>query len=44
MDLFNEEYHRVAADKPYITLKDIMKLSVPDDLGEQKINLVHLRK
>jgi hypothetical protein len=43
-NIFEEEFIRIADNKDYIVLSDVLKISLMDDNIEYKINLAHLRK
>lgn len=42
-NIFEEEFVRIAGDKQYITLSDVLKISLLDDNNEYKINFAHIR-
>lgn len=44
MNIFDEEFEKYAGEKGFLVLKEIFKVSVVDDIGDQKLNLIHLRK
>ena len=41
-NIFSEEFQRVSNGKDYISLNDILKMSILDDNGDFKINLCHI--
>ena len=41
-NIFSEEFQRVSNGKEYISLSDILKMSILDDNGDFKINLCHI--
>ena len=41
-NIFSEEFQRVSNGKDYISLSDILKMSILDDNGDFKINLCHI--
>lgn len=43
-NIFEEEFIRIAEEKTYIALYDVLKISLLDDNNEYKINLAHIRK
>src|SRR5690349_5344425 len=43
-NIFDEEFKRIAEEKKYIVLSDVLKISLLDDNNEYKINLAHIRK
>lgn len=43
VNLYEDEFLKFSMGKDYLTLNEVLKLSVLDELGEHKINLVHIR-
>ena len=43
-NIFEEEYKNVAGEKIFISLSDVLKISLLDDNNEFKINFAHIRK
>jgi hypothetical protein len=42
-NIFDEEYQRIAEDRDFIVLHDILKMNLMDDSCDHKVNLVHIR-
>jgi hypothetical protein len=42
-NIFEEEFIRIAEEKSFIVLSDVLKMSLLDDQNEYKINLAHIR-
>jgi hypothetical protein len=42
-NIFEEEFQRIANNKNYIVLSDVLKITLMDDNIEYKVNLCHLR-
>lgn len=44
LNIFEEEFNRIAKERSYIVLYDVLKISLLDEDYEHKINLAHIRK
>jgi len=42
-NIFEEEFLRVADEKTYVVLSDVLKMNLMDDKNQYQINLAHIR-
>ncbi len=43
VNIFEEEFNRIAEDKVYLVLSDVLKMTFIDQISEIEINFAHIR-